>query len=295
MQRNFILKKVRVLAWLFCEIFYKLILMLKKRLIASLLWRDGILIQSKKFRHTNAVGTVYTAIDFFNSWSIDEIILLNVSRTKESQFDFHKDVSYISRRCFVPLTIGGWISSTDEIRQFLSEGADKISINTHAALHSDFITESAERFGKQCIVVSIDTMQDADSSAYVSVDRGQERLSLDPIVWAQKAEKMGAGEILLRSIDQDGTKSGYDLNLLRSVCKAVSVPVIASGGAGEWQHFADAFDAGASAVAGGNIFHHTEQSTKKAKNYLFEHKYPVRVPEFYDALLPRDPIYKITV
>ncbi|HLC76271.1 MAG TPA: imidazole glycerol phosphate synthase cyclase subunit [Candidatus Peribacterales bacterium] len=268
--------------------------MLKKRLIASLLWRSGQLIQSKNFRHTNAVGNAYTAVDFFNTWAIDEIVLLDVTRekTEEDRERFHRDLRELSKRCFVPLAVGGWLSTIDEMRQLLTEGADKIVLNTEAYRDGEIIEKGAKRFGKQCIVISIDARK-ANGRYEVVIDRGQEFTDTSPVEWAKTAEKLGAGEILLRSIDHDGTKQGYDLELVASVSAAVSIPVIAAGGAGEWEHFQQGIEAGALAVAAGNLFQHAEQSTKKVKNALFEHGIDVRRPEFYDIGTPRKIIYRV--
>jgi cyclase len=264
--------------------------MLKIRLIATLLWRDGMLIQSKRFAHTNSVGNAYTSVDFFNTWAIDEIVLVDVTRERsdESRQKFHQDLKELSKRCFVPLTVGGWLDSVDEIRQLLSEGADKVAVNTGAFRDHTFLSEASARFGAQCIVLSIDTKKDE-----VMIDRGREMTGVSPMAWAKEAEELGAGEILLRSIDHDGTKQGYDIDLIKSVSDAVSIPVIACGGAGEWQHFAAGIEAGASAVAAGNLFQHAEQSTKKVKNALFEQGINVRVPEFYDIGTAREIVYKV--
>lgn len=268
--------------------------MLKKRLIASLLWRSGQLIQSKKFKHTNAVGNAYTAVDFFNTWAIDEIALIDVTREykKEDRALFHRDLRELSKRCFVPLAVGGWLSEINEMRELLTEGADKIILNTAAFHNHELITKGAERFGKQCIVLSIDAKK-IDGTYEVMINRAQEGTGVSPVEWAKTAERLGAGEILLRSIDQDGTKQGYDLDLISSVSAAVSIPVIAAGGAGEWEHFQQGIEAGALSVAAGNLFQHAEQSTKKVKNALFEHGIDVRQPEFYDIGTPRKIIYRV--
>lgn len=267
--------------------------MLKKRLIACLLWRNGILVQSKNFKHTNAVGNAYTAIDFFNTWAIDEIVLLDVTRDPNDREKFHRDLRELSRRCFVPLAVGGWITTLDEIRTLLTEGADKVVINTAGVNDHGLIRDGSRRFGAQCIVLSIDAKKKASGGYEVIVDRGRKGTGLDPVTWAKQAEELGAGEIFLTSIDEDGSKRGYDTELIRSVAAAVQIPVIASGGVGEWKHFGDALDAGASAISAANIFHYFEQSTKKAKNYLFEKGVDVRRPEFYDILLPRAPVYRV--
>lgn len=267
--------------------------MVKKRLIACLLWRSGMLIQSKQFSHTNAVGNAYTAIDFFNTWAIDEIILLDVTRKKDTRDRFHADLVELSSRCFVPLAVGGWVETLDDIHQLLHEGADKVVINTGAIRDISFIAQAAKRFGKQCIVVSIDAKKLADGTYTVIGDRGRVPSTYTVDQWARQVEEAGAGEIFLTSIDCDGMKQGYDTDLVALVSKSVGIPVIASGGVGEWQHFMDGFAAGADAVSAANIFHYMEQSTKKAKNYLFEQGIDVRQPAFYDVSVPRKVRYRV--
>jgi len=267
--------------------------MLKKRLIACLLWRDGMLVQSKSFKHTNSVGNAYTAIDFFNTWSIDEIILLDVTREPNEREKFHRDLMELSARCFVPLSVGGWVNSVEEMRRLLSEGADKVVVNSGAFRNEAFIRDGAERFGKQCLVLSIDAKR-VNGGHEVFIDRGRKGMGVSPVDWAKQAEEWGIGEIFLTSIDQDGSGNGYDLELIGNVAKAVNVPVIASGGVGNWQHCIEGIEkAHADAVSAANIFHYMEQSTKKAKNELFAHGINIRKPEFYDVGLPRKPVYRV--
>ncbi len=268
--------------------------MLKHRLIACLLWRDSMLVQSMGFKHTNSVGSAYTAVDFFNTWAIDEIVLLNVSRDQNSMVMFHEDLKELSKRCFVPLTVGGWINSVDDIRIFLKEGADKVAINTQAVKNPSFIKKAATLFGNQCIVVSIDAKINEKGEYEVFVNRGSSASGLSPFEWAKKVEELGAGEIFLTSIDNDGMRNGYDLNLLKGVSEAVNIPVIASGGVGNWTHLVDGIvKGGADAVSAANIFHYSEQSTTKAKNFLKSAGIDVREPEFYDVNVPRRPRYRI--
>ena len=197
--------------------------MLKKRLIACLLWRDGMLVQSKSFKHTNSVGNAYTAIDFFNTWSIDEIILLDVTREPNEREKFHRDLMELSARCFVPLSVGGWVNSVEEMRRLLSEGADKVVVNSGAFRNEAFIRDGAERFGKQCLVLSIDAKR-VNGGHEVFIDRGRKGMGVSPVDWAKQAEEWGIGEIFLTSIDQDGSGNGYDLELIGNVAKAVNVP-----------------------------------------------------------------------
>lgn len=252
--------------------------MLKKRLIPSLVLRDGTVVQSIQFKHTNVIHwKPLTAVDFFNKWAVDEMILLDVSRDTTSRGKFREVLSGLSKKCFVPLTAGGWVTSVEEARTLLRLGADKITINTAAVKRPEFINECATVFGSQCVVVSIDVRANGSSHKEVFIDRGAVGTGMEPVEWAREAEKAGAGEIFLTSIDHDGMRQGYDLDLVRSVVDAVDIPVIAFGGVFTWQHLVDGVVAGgADGVAAANVFHFTEHSTKKAKVYLREAGIDVR-------------------
>jgi cyclase len=267
--------------------------MLKKRLIPSLLVRDGRIVQSVQFRHTNVIGNVITAVDFFNGWAVDEILILDVSRDHTGRAEFLDIVDELSERCFVPLTVGGWIASIADIETLLEHGADKITINTHAFRQPAFITEAAKVFGSQCIVVSIDAKRNERGEAIVWTDRGRGDTGVHAAAWAREAEDRGAGEILLTSIDNDGMRKGYDLDLMKHVSEAVRIPVIAFGGVGHWSHMVEGIrTGGVDAVSAGNIFHFTEHSTKKAKEYLRDAGIDVRDTFFYRVTIPRRPRYK---
>ena len=267
--------------------------MLKKRLIPSLLVRDRRIVQSVQFKHTNVIGNAFTAVDFFNSWAVDEILILDVSREHTGREDFFSIVSELSERCFVPLSVGGWITSLEDIEALLSQGADKVVINTQGFRHPEFLTKAASIYGSQCIVVSIDAHWDKAREHIVYIDRGRENTDVTAVEWAKRVQQQGAGEILLTSIDQDGMRKGYDLELITGVSAAVDIPVIAFGGVGDWQHLVDGINiGGADAVSAGNIFHYTEHSTKKAKEFMREKGIPVRETVFYKVSLPRRPRYK---
>jgi cyclase len=266
---------------------------LKKRLIAVLILRDGQIVQSVNFKHTNVIGNAITAVDFFNKWAVDEIVLLDVSPTTGKRDRFYPIVEDLSRKCFVPLTVGGWVRDVDEMRRLLRAGADKIVINTEAVRRPELISEGAALLGNQCMVVSIDARRIVSGGAAageptisisggaaageptiqsqheVFVDRGREATGLSPFDWARTAEARGAGELFVTSIDHDGVRRGYDLELLRGVADAVDIPVIAFGGVFTWQHLVDGVVEGhAEAVSAANIFHYTEHSTKKAKEFM---------------------------
>ncbi|MGD8332144.1 MAG: imidazole glycerol phosphate synthase cyclase subunit [Desulfobacterales bacterium] len=244
--------------------------MLKKRLIPVLILRDGQVVQSVQFKHTNVIHwNPATAVDFFNKWSVDEIVLLDVSRNLNKRQKFYDAVEGLSKKCFVPLTVGGWIQTIDEVGHALRLGGDKVAINTEAFRNPAFITECANVFGSQCVVVSIDVKPLQNGAYEVYIDRGQEATGKDPVDWARQSQEMGAGEIFLNCIDRDGFRKGYDIELLQKVVEAVSIPVIAMGGVFKWQHLVDGILAGgAEAAAAANIFHYTEHSTKKAKEFM---------------------------
>ena len=244
--------------------------MLKKRLIPALVLRDGTVVRSVNFKHTNVIHwKPMTAVDFFNKWAVDEIVLLDVSRDRAQRERFYEVVEGLSRKCFVPLTVGGWVTEVDEVRRLLRLGADKVAVNTEAVRRPEFLTECSRVFGAQCMVAAIDVRRDPDGTPVVWIDRGRERTHWTAAEWAQEAERHGAGEIFLTSIDREGAGAGYDLDLVRAVVDAVSVPVIAFGGAFTWQHLADGIlVGGADAVSAANVFHFTEQSTRKAKDFL---------------------------
>lgn len=244
--------------------------MLKTRLIPVLILKDAMVVQSVQFKHTNVIHwKPLTAVDFFNRWAVDEIITLDVTRNKKKRKQFLDVVLGLSKKCFVPLTVGGWVSSLEDVLELLRLGADKVVINTEAFRHPELIAECAKTVGNQCIVISIDVKINRDGNYEVYIDRGREATGISPFVWAKKAQDMGAGEIFLNCIDRDGFRQGYDLKLLDFVCQTVEIPVIAMGGVFTWNHLVDGVKiGGADAVAAANIFHYTEHATKKAKEFM---------------------------
>jgi cyclase len=251
--------------------------MLKNRLIAVLIVADGRVVQSIRFRHTNAIHyDPIHAIESFNKWSVDEIVLLNVSRSNKGKDAFAAITERMSRICFVPLTVGGWIDEEDYAQLILRSGADKIVLNTALADGPQLVRRLADRYGRQCIVASIDVKRDETGCATVWVDRGRRSTGVAPVQWATRAVDLGCGEIFFNSIDHDGARKGYDLETISAICKAVQVPVIAFGGVFQWEHLVQGIMAGADAVAAANIFHYTEQATRRAKTFLAEHGVNVR-------------------
>ncbi len=243
--------------------------MLKTRLVCCLILQDELLVQSIGFRKYLPIGKAKTAVEFMTNWDIDEIVILDMTATTERRKPNLDLISHVSKKCFVPLTAGGGISSVEDVKNLIRAGADKVCINHMALQNAGFISESAKFFGSQCIVISIDAKRNTQGGYEVYADSGERPTGLDPVSWARTVEEYGAGEILLNSIDRDGAASGYDVALVRSVAEAVQIPVIACGGVGVMNHFVEGLVEGkASAVAAANIFQHVEHSAIVAKSYM---------------------------
>jgi cyclase len=250
--------------------------MLKKRLIAVLILREGQVVQSVRFKHTNVIHyDPVHAVEAFNKWAVDELVVLNVTRNANSAAQFAEAVANISRHCFVPLAAGGWITDEAYATQLLRSGADKLILNTALADDPKLVNALALRHGRQCIIASMD-MKSNNNVQTVHVDRGRRDTGVPPLEWAQRAVENGAGEIFFNSIDHDGARKGYDLETLRQICAGVSIPVIAFGGVFSWDHLVEGISAGAEAVAAANIFHYSEQATRKAKAFLADAGVTVR-------------------
>jgi cyclase len=269
--------------------------MIKNRLIASLLVYNGNVVQARKFKRTNMVGSAFTSVDFFNGWTVDEIMVLEISYSRDYLSRFVDIVNDLSKRCFVPLSVGGKVDCLEQVHTLTRVGADKVVVNTGAVRTPQLIAQIAENYGTQCCVVSIDCRPNrAMPSGYEPVvENGMAPTGLDALEWAREAVGLGAGELMLNSVEHDGNRQGYDLKLVRMIADAVPVPVIAFGGVGKWEHFVEGVTEGhASAVAAGNIFHYTEHSTKKAKDFMAEQGIPVRYSTFYQVDMPRHPQYE---
>ena len=243
--------------------------MLKKRLIASLLIKDGLIVQSFNFNRYLPIGRPQFPIEFISRWDVDEIILLDMSASpKNKVFDLNI-VEMVSKYCFVPLTVGGGIKDVKDVKSIIRAGADKVSLNTYALKRPSLITEIANYFGSQCVVVSIDCKKEKDGTYMVYSQSGSKCENISPQDWANKCSKLGAGEIFLNSIDRDGQRNGYDIELIKSVTSSVNIPVIACGGVGNFKDFSTSIlDGQASAAAAANIFHHVEHSTILAKAHM---------------------------
>ncbi len=262
----------------------------KHRLIATLLIDRGHIVQTRCFKRTNMVGSAYTAVDFFNGWTVDEIVALEISPDAGALARMTEIVAELSRRCFVPLSVGGKIRDLGLARDYLRLGADKVVLNTGAVERPALIAEIAAHYGRQCVVVSIDARPDAamPSGYRVMIDNARRDTGLDAAAWARQAAAEGAGELMVNATTHDGNKQGYDLKLTRAVAEAVPVPVIAMGGVGKLADFVDGIRiGGADAVAAGNIFHYFEHSTKKAKEAMAAAGIPVRHIGFYKLDMPR--------
>jgi len=223
-----------------------------------------------KFKHTNVIHyDAIHAIESFNRWAIDEIVILNVSKTKESQEEFLKIIQKISTECFVPLAAGGWIDHLNYGKLLLKSGADKLVVNTQLYHNPELIKQLIVKFGSQCIVASIDAKKDEDGNEKVMINRGQDNTGKDVLEWVKEVEQIGVGEIFLNSMDHDGNRKGYNIPLIKKSVEAVNIPVIAMGGVLTWNHMIQGvLETDAAAVAAANIFHYTEHSTKKAKRAL---------------------------
>lgn len=250
--------------------------MLKVRIIPTLLWKDVGLVKGIGFDSWRRVGAVLPAVKVYNVRDVDELVVVDIVATREGREPSYASVADFSSFCFVPLTVGGGISDLEHIARLLRSGADKISINTAAFDHPDLVTRAAQRFGSQCVVASIDVRQHPDGSRTCFSRSGTLDTGRSPAAWARELADRGAGEILLTSIDRDGSLKGYDLEALAEVAATVNVPVIASGGAGNYDHMIEAVRAGASAVAAASMFHFTEQTPAEARKALSAAGIPVR-------------------
>lgn len=252
--------------------------MLKHRVMPTLLFKDLGLVKGIGFDSWRRVGSVMQAVKVYNMREVDELIFLDISATLENRCPDFATVDEIADECFMPLTVGGGVRTVDDFRRLLSVGADKVAINSAAVESPQIILDAARMFGSQCVVVSIDYRLDHGKSAEVYIHSGSIPTRLQPVTLAAKVAELGAGEILLTSIDRDGTMAGYDLEILREVTEAVSIPVIASGGAGSYEDFARALSVGgASAVAAASIYHFTELTPLSAKEFLKERGFDVRL------------------
>ena len=255
--------------------------MLTKRIIPCLDVKDGRVVKGTSFIQLRDAGDPVELASFYYKEGADELVFLDISATPEGRDTMVDVVERISKEMFMPLTVGGGLRSTSDMRRMLKAGADKISINTAAVLRPGLIQEGADKFGSQCIVVAIDAKRVEDSKEplwEIYTHSGQQPTEMDAIAWARRAVELGAGELLLTSMDADGHRAGYDIELTRAISEAVTVPVIASGGAGTLEDLYQALIAGkADAVLAASIFHYATYSIRETKEYLAERGIPIRI------------------
>ena len=252
--------------------------MLKNRIIPCLDVKDGRVVKGINFVDLVDAGDPVEQASVYNKNGADEICFLDITASSDKRDILLDTVKKTAECCFVPLTVGGGVRSIQDIRKLLLAGADKVSINTAAIRNPELIKESSNKFGSQCIVVAIDAKKTAENKWTVFTHGGREATELDAVEFAKLAEKNGAGEILLTSMDRDGTKNGYDIELTKKISSSLNIPVIASGGVGNLQHLKDGIlDGGASAVLAASIFHFGEYSIQQAKEYLKKENVPVRL------------------
>jgi cyclase len=252
--------------------------MLKMRVIPCLDVKDGRVVKGVNFVDLVDAGDPVAQAQIYDAEGADELCFLDITASAENRDTLYDAVKRTAEQCFMPLTVGGGVRNVDDIRKLLLAGADKTSINTAAVARPDFVREAAEKFGSQCIVVAIDAKATAPSKWEVFTHGGRRATGIDAVEWAQRMAALGAGEILLTSMDRDGTKSGFDIPLTRAVADAVRVPVIASGGVGTLEHLAQGIrDGHATAVLAASIFHFGTYRIAEAKAYLAKAGIAVRL------------------
>lgn len=251
--------------------------MLAKRIVPCLDIKDGKVVKGVNFVGLKEVGDPVECAIAYHKQGADEICLLDITATQEGRKHMLDVVKKTAQNVFVPLTVGGGIASIEDIKDVLRAGADKVSLNSSAVKNPDLIDEAAKRFGNQCIVVAIDAKRREDGSYGVVIHGGRIDTGKDVVSWAKECEQRGAGEILLTSMDTDGCRDGFDLELTNAVCNAVNIPVIASGGCGTLSHFSEVFQkTKADAALAASLFHSGELTVQQVKQYLHSHNIRVR-------------------
>lgn len=252
--------------------------MLAKRIIPCLDVREGKVVKGINFVGIKEVGDPVECAAEYDAQGADEIVFLDITASHEGRGTMLDVVRRTAQKVFVPLTVGGGIRTIDDFRDTLRAGADKVSVNSAAVKNPQLIREAADIFGCQCVVVAIDAKKCPDGHYTVVINGGRIDMGIDAVEWAKKAEELGAGEILLTSMDTDGVKGGFDLDMLNAVCSAVKIPVIASGGCGALEHFTDVFEkTDAAAALAASLFHYKELTVGQVKTELKKHDIPVRM------------------
>lgn len=252
--------------------------MLTKRIIPCLDVHNGRVVKGVNFVDLKDAGDPVEIAKAYDKSGADELVFLDITASSDARNIILDLVSKVAEQVFIPFTVGGGIRTVDDFREILLAGADKISVNSAAIKRPELISEAAYKFGSQCVVCAIDAKSRADGGFDVYLNGGRVNTGIDAVEWAKEVERLGAGEILLTSMDADGTKAGYDLKLTSIVTQNVKIPVIASGGAGEMRHFAEVIkDAGADAVLAASLFHYKELEICKLKEYMAQVGIPVRI------------------
>jgi cyclase len=251
--------------------------MLAKRIIPCLDVKDGRVVKGVNFVDIRDAGDPVELAKYYSDQGADEVVFLDITATSDARKSVVDVIENTGRKVFVPLTVGGGIRTNEDFQQILRAGADKISVNSAAVKTPQLITQAAEQFGSQCVVLAIDGKSRGDGTWEVVIAGGRIPTGLDVVEWAKKGEQLGAGEILLTSMDADGTQAGFDLEMTKAVVDAVSIPVIASGGAGKLEDFAEVFrETGCDAALAASLFHYGTLTVPQVKEYLREQNIPVR-------------------
>ena len=250
-----------------------------KRIIPCLDVNNGRVVKGTNFVNLRDAGDPVEVAAQYDRDGADELVFLDITASSDRREIRADMVRRVAERVFIPFTVGGGIRSVEDFRMILREGADKVAVNSAAIMNPELIRQASEQFGSQCVVVAIDAKKRADGSGWnIYKNGGRVDLGIDAVEWAGQAFRLGAGEILLTSMDRDGTRAGYDIELTRAVSEAVSIPVIASGGAGEKEHFLEAFEKGeAEAVLAASLFHYKELEIRELKEYLRKNGISVRL------------------
>ncbi len=250
--------------------------MLKIRIIPTLLWKNHGLVKGVRFDSWRRVGPIMPAVKVYNLRQVDELIVVDITATEEGKEPDYDIIKEFSAECFMPLTVGGGVSKVEHIKKLLRAGADKVCINSAAYENPELIMEGVKLFGSQCIVTSIDAKKNNNVYECYSYS-GKRPTGKEVSHWAKELQKLGAGEILITSIERDGTMEGYDIELVKKITDSVTIPVIVSGGSGNYEHMYEALTkGGASAVAAASMFHFTQQTPIEAKRYLANKGIPLR-------------------
>ena len=252
--------------------------MLSKRIIPCLDVKDGRVVKGVNFVGLRDAGDPVESAKFYNSQGADELVFLDITASSDKRKTITDVVERTAREVFMPLTVGGGIRSVEDFREILLAGADKVAVNSAAVLNPRIIADAADKFGSQCVVLALDAKRREDGGFTVYINGGRKDMGIDAVEWAVEAERLGAGELLVTSMDTDGTKNGFDIELTKAICDRVKIPVIASGGGGNVQHFSDAFKkTGCDAALAASLFHFRELTVREVKEYLRGEGIPVRL------------------